>query len=139
MQVQNAMSRAVRVASPQDPIRRVAQLMKEEDAGFIPICEDDTLLGVITDRDIVIRCIADGHQDLLNEPVDHCMTRAPIRIDATASLEDAAVLMDAHEVRRLAVVQDGRLVGVLSHGNLIQATGSDGPADMASIAVTRGA
>jgi CBS domain-containing protein len=120
-------------------MKKIAQLMKREDAGFIPICEGNSVLGVITDRDIVVRCMADGHEDILNEPAEHCMTRNPATIESTASLEDAAELMERLEVRRLPVVDDGRLVGILSHGNLVQATHSEGAGDTATLGVTRGA
>ena len=139
MQVKEAMAKTIGIASPRDPMRKVAQLMKREDSGFIPICEGDTLQGVITDRDIVVRCMADGHEDILNEPAEHCMTRNPATIESSASLDDAAQLMERLEVRRLPVVEGGRLVGVLSHGNLVQATRSEGPADTATLGVTRGA
>jgi CBS domain-containing protein len=139
MQVREAMARTIGVASPRDPMKKIAQLMKREDAGFIPICEGNSVLGVITDRDIVVRCMADGHEDILNEPAEHCMTRNPATIESTASLEDAAELMERLEVRRLPVVDDGRLVGILSHGNLVQATHSEGAGDTATLGVTRGA
>jgi CBS domain-containing protein len=139
MQVKEAMAKTIGIASPSDPMSKIAQLMKREDAGFIPIVEGNSLMGVITDRDIVLRCLADGHADILNEPAEHCMTRNPATVEASASLDDAAQLMERMEVRRLPVVEGGRLVGILSHGNLVQAEHSDGPADVATLGVTRGA
>jgi CBS domain-containing protein len=103
------------------------------------VCEGDSVLGVITDRDIVIRCLAEGHNGILDEPVEHCMTRGAATVQADADLEEAARIMDQREVRRLPVVQNGRLVGIISHGNLVQATRSEGPADRATLGVTRGA
>ena len=138
MQVRDAMAKTIGVASPGDSIRRVAQLMKREDAGFIPVCEGNALMGVITDRDIVLRGIADGAGGL-DEPAERIMTRDPATIEAGASLDDAASLMEQREIRRLPVVDGGRLVGILSHGNIVQATRSDGPADRATLGVTRGA
>jgi CBS domain-containing protein len=112
--------------------------MKREDAGFIPVCEGNALMGVITDRDIVLRGIADGAGGL-DEPAERIMTRDPATIEAGASLDDAASLMEQREIRRLPVVDGGRLVGILSHGNIVQATRSEGPADRATLGVTRGA
>jgi CBS domain-containing protein len=112
--------------------------MRQEDAGFIPVVENGSLRGVITDRDIVLRCIADGH-DVRNERADHCMTENIATVNAEADINEAAQLMDRFEVRRLPVMEDGRIVGILSHGNLVQAAHSEGPADLATLGVTRGA
>jgi CBS domain-containing protein len=138
MQVREAMAETISVAAPNDTLMKVAQLMREEDAGFTPVCDSDRLLGVVTDRDIVIRCIADGH-NVLNEPAEHCMTSAPVVVEGNAPLEEAARLMAQNEVRRLPVTGGGRLIGILSHGNLVQALGSEGTADQATLGVTRGA
>jgi CBS domain-containing protein len=138
MKVRDAMAQTISTARPDDTLQHVAQLMKEEDAGFIPIVEGDRLLGVVTDRDIVVRCVAEGH-DVRSERADHCMTPSPVTISADADLTEAARLMDENQVRRLPVVEGDRLVGILSHGNLVQATGSDGAADRATLGVTRGA
>jgi CBS domain-containing protein len=139
MKVSEVMTRSVGTVSPRDSIRRVAELMKAEDAGFIPVCEDGSVVGVITDRDIVLRCLAEGHTDNLDESAGHCMSTDVATITEDADLEHAASLMEQREIRRLPVVKDGRLVGVLSHGNLVQATRSEGAADTATLGVTRGA
>ena len=137
MKVQDVMGPTLVVASPDDSLARIAQMMREEDIGFVPICDAESLVGVITDRDIVVRCVAEGHEGLPDEVVEHCMTRAPATIQAAASLDEAGRLMEEHEVRRLPVLDGERLVGVLSHGDLVQALGSEGPADQASLGVTR--
>jgi CBS domain-containing protein len=132
------MAKTISVARPSDPIRAVAQMMKREDTGFIPVVDGDRLLGVITDRDIVMRCIAEGH-DVLQETAEHCMSTSARTVEVDADIEMAGHIMGEHEIRRLCVVENGRLVGILSHGNLVQATHSDGPADEATLGVTRGA
>jgi CBS domain-containing protein len=140
MKVRDAMAKTISTARPGDTVGKVAQLMKQEDAGFIPVTEDgDQLAGVITDRDIVIRCLAEGHSNILEETVEHCMTRGAMTIEADADISQAAELMGREEVRRLAVVEKGHLVGVLSHGNLVQATGVKGPGAKATEGVTQGA
>ena len=139
MKVNEAMAKTISTASPTDSIKTVAQLMKKEDAGFIPVVDGDSLLGVITDRDIVLRCLAEGHGDILIESLEHCMTINVTTVEANAELEEAAKLMDNLEIRRLAVVDKGKLVGVLSHGNLVQALNSEGAADRATLGVTEGA
>lgn len=139
MQVREAMAHTISTASPRDDLRTIAQLMRREDAGFIPIVEGDALVGVVTDRDIVIRCLAEGHDDILSVDAAHCMTTDIAAVSPEDDLEAAADLMDRNEVRRLPVVENGALVGILSHGNLVQATHSNGPADRATLGVTRGA
>lgn len=139
MKVRDAMAKTVSTATPKDTIEQVARLMKQEDAGFIPITEQDKrLVGVVTDRDIVIRCIAEGHNPV-GEPVTHAMTDQTVTIAADDDIEKAAELMGRAQVRRLAVVEGDKLVGVLSHGNLVQATGGKGASAKATEGVTRGA
>ncbi len=138
MQVREAMAKTISTAGPGDTLQRVAQLMKQEDAGFIPVVDGGNLRGVITDRDIVLRCLAEGH-DVLHERADRYMTEDVATIDAGADLSEAARLMETRAVRRLPVMEGGRVVGVLSHGNLVQATHSEGPGDMATLGVTKGA
>jgi CBS domain-containing protein len=67
------------------------------------------------------------------------MSTEVLTVDGDAELDEAARLMEQHEVRRLPVVKEGRLIGVLSHGNLVQATRSEGAGDRATLGVTRGA
>jgi CBS domain-containing protein len=138
--VRDAMAKSISTARPTDTVRRVAQLMREEDAGFIPVCDGDALVGVVTDRDLVVRCLAqDDHENPAWEPVASVLSHSPLTIDADKDLEVAAELMGRAGVRRLPVTEDGRLVGVLSHGNLVQATRGEQPAVQATVAVTRGA
>jgi len=138
MKVQDAMAKTISTARPDDSLKRVAQLMKQEDAGFMPITDGDRLVGVVTDRDIVIRCIAEK-DDLTGVRAQDCMSREVRSVEADADLEQAAAIMEQNEIRRLAVTNGGKLVGILSHGNLVQATRSDGPGDKATLGVTRGA
>ena len=137
MKVREAMAQTISTAKPGDTIQHVAQLMKKEDAGFIPVVDSGSLLGVITDRDIVIRCLAEGKG--LSEKVDGCMSKDVATVEADADIEEAAKIMERQEIRRLAVVENGKLVGVLSHGNLVQATDSEGAGDRATLGVTKGA
>jgi len=139
MKVRDAMAKTISTVSPSDTVGRVAQLMKKEDAGFIPVCDGDRLVGVVTDRDLVVRCLAEGHSAPFDEPVAQVMSQGAHTIDAGEDLATAAEIMDRQEIRRLAVVDGGRLVGVLSHGNLVQATRGEAPADRATVGVTRGA
>lgn len=138
MKVRDAMAQTISTARTGDTIRHIAQLMKKEDAGFIPVVDGDSLLGVITDRDIVLRCVAEGG-NADEATVESYMSKNVATVEADAQIEDAAKIMEKQEIRRLAVVENGRLVGILSHGNLVQATDSEGAGDRATLGVTRGA
>lgn len=140
MKVSKAMAKTISTARPDDTVARAAALMKTEDCGFLPVLADGKLVGVVTDRDIVIRCLAGGDTDTINETIDHVMTRDAWTIDADAPIEAAAHEMAVHEVRRLPVMEKDRLVGVLSYGNLEQALHAKGAeAAEATLGITHGA
>jgi len=138
MKVKDAMAKTVTSAKKNDKVIDVARKMKQEDAGFIPVIEDGgTVIGVITDRDLVIRCIAEGH-DPRGETAEHVMSTQVTIIAPEDDIEEAGRQMERQEIRRLAVAENGRLVGVLSHGNLVQAT-KNKMAEKVTEGVTRGA
>jgi len=140
MKVRDAMAHTVSCAAPDDEVGTAAEMMRAEGAGFIPVVDAGRIVGVLTDRDIVVRGIAEAHGDPRDMRVGDLMTGEVTTIGPDQELEDAARLMNEREVRRLPVVEgDGRLVGVLSHGNLVQATAGAGPGMAATIGVTRGA
>ena len=137
MNVRDAMARIVHRAKKDDEVGDVANTMKQEDIGFVPVVDGEKLIGVITDRDIVISCIAEGH-DPRGETAEHLMSREITVISPDDDLEEAGRMMEREEIRRLPVVENGRLVGVLSHGHLVQATKNQ-IAERATEGVTRGA
>lgn len=142
MKVRDAMAHTVSSVRPDDQIGTAAEAMKREGSGFIPVVEGETLVGVLTDRDIVLRCVVDapeGH-DPREMTVGDVMTADPSTVGPDAELDEAARLMGNDEIRRLPVVDGGRhLLGVLSHGNLVQATSGAGAGAAATLGVTRGA
>src|SRR4030088_465328 len=138
MKVRDAMAKTVSSARKSDKVIDVAKKMKQEDAGFIPVVENGgTLIGVITDRDIVVRCIAEGH-DPRSETAEHLMSRQVTIIAPDDDIEQAARTMEREEIRRLPGAENGRLIGFLSHGNLVQATKNE-TAERVTEGVTRGA
>jgi CBS domain-containing protein len=123
MQVNEAMSNDVRIASPDQPIRDAARLMMEIDAGVLPVGDNDRLVGMITDRDIAVRAVALGKgpdtkvREVMTEEVKYCFEDEDI--------EDVAQNMAEIKVRRLPVLnRKKRLVGIVSLGDLAI---SDGP------------
>lgn len=119
MQVSEIMTPNVECTRPGASLTEVARKMKKLDIGSLPVCgEDDKLTGIVTDRDIVIRAVADGRnldetkvQDIMTPDILFCTTKHPV--------EHAARLMNQNQVRRLVVLNDDhRLVGIVSLGDI---------------------
>ena len=123
MRVSEAMTREVRVASPGQSIREVARIMAEIDAGAMPVGDNDRLVGMITDRDIAIRAVAQGKGP--DTPVRDVMTTEQVLYCyEDEELDHVAKNMSEQQVRRLPVVnREKRLVGIVSLGNLAQKEG----------------
>lgn len=117
MKVNAAMTTGVRVVGPNQTIREAAQLMSDEDIGSLPVGENDRLIGMITDRDVAVRAVAQGLGP--ETPIRVVMSKEVLYCFEDEELEDAAQNMGAVQVRRLPVLsRDKRLVGVLSIGDL---------------------
>lgn len=117
MKVSEVMTAQVATAKPTTPVKEIARMMSEIDTGVIPISEDGKVLGVVTDRDIVVRVVASGGSfdaaasEVMSEDVQSC------REDD--NLADATAKMGAQQVRRLIVLNEaGRLSGILSLGDV---------------------
>ena len=117
MKVRDVMTRHVEVARPTDSIRQVARRMSEIDAGFMPVCDGRKVQGVITDRDIVLRVVAEGGDaDAL---VSQYMTSQVEYALDTDDLDKVADRMGDDQIRRMIVVDaDKDLVGVVALGDL---------------------
>jgi len=118
--VQEAMTSNPTAITPDTTAQEAARLLKNEDVGSLPIVEAGRLIGVVTDRDLALRVIAEGRE--LDTPVNEFASKDLATIDPQQSLEEAARLMAEHQVRRLPVVEeDGRLVGMLAQADVAQA------------------
>ena len=124
MLVKDIMSRDVQVAQPHTTLREAAELMKVLDVGPLPVCDGDRLVGIVTDRDIIVRSVAEG-QDCWEGKVRDAMST-----DITYCFEDddvaiAARVMKEKQFRRLLVLnRDKRLVGIVSLGDLAVQSGN---------------
>ena len=118
MQVQDVMTANPICASSNASLGEVAQLMNENDTGIIPICgKQNELLGVVTDRDIVVRGIAEGCS--ADDPVDMVMSKDNLACCSPGDdLDEAARLMAGRQVKRICVTEGSKLVGILSLGDL---------------------
>jgi len=117
MQVREIMTSDVAYATPDTTLEEIAVLMRDENVGSIPVLDDEVLVGIVTDRDIVVRCIADGKdasectaEDVLSENLE--------TVEPDDDAEEAARIMASRQIRRLPVVEDGKLVGMLSLGDI---------------------
>ncbi|TWT16003.1 CBS domain-containing protein [Planomicrobium sp. CPCC 101079] len=116
MKITDIMTSDVDTCSPQASIQEVATRMRDLDVGSIPVAEDDRLVGIVTDRDIVVRAIAD--QLSLDRPISEILSSGPVTGSVDMSVEDAANLMSQHQIRRLPIVENDRLVGIVSLGDI---------------------
>jgi len=112
MKVRDVMTAEPVTCGPDDPCAQAATLMRQEDCGSIPVVRDGSLVGIVTDRDIVVRGIAAG-KDPRTTAVSEVMSADPITIAPDADAAEAARVMADRQVRRLPVVEDGRLVGII--------------------------
>ena len=116
--IQDVMTRDVQSISPEDSVRRAAQLMDEFNIGSIPVCDGPKLVGMITDRDITVRAVARG-MDPNHTRVEEVMTREVLSCSSDAEVEQACELMEQRQVRRLLVTgEDDSPVGIVSLGDI---------------------
>lgn len=117
MKVSEAMTAQVVTASPTDSVKAVAKIMLQVDTGAVPIFDGGKVVGLVTDRDIVLRVVAEGGD--LNAPISGAMSDHVQTCKQDDSVADAAGKMASHQLRRLIVTDDaGKLVGILSLGDI---------------------
>lgn len=118
MQIRELMSKSVVSITPEESAALAARLLTRHNLGMLPVCgQDGRLVGVVTDRDIVTRCLAAG-QDPSRVPVEDIMTRELETLSPQEEVEAASARMAGCQVRRLPVVEEGKVVGVLSLADL---------------------
>ena len=123
--IRDVMSTDLATVEPSSTVVDAARLMKEKDVGPIPIVEGGRLVGVLTDRDIAIRVVAEG-KDAGSTTVEEIASRDLVTIDPQQTLDEAMRLMADHQVRRLPVCEeDGKLVGILAQADVAIATGDE--------------
>lgn len=128
MKITDIMTTDVTTCSPEISIRELASKMLELDVGAIPITEGKRLLGIVTDRDIVIRGIA--AQVSLDWPVSHILTSEVVAGTTDMSVKDVAELMSKHQIRRLPIVENEQLLGIVSLGDIAVRDRKDDNASM---------
>jgi CBS domain-containing protein len=115
--IQELMTVKPRTVKPGDSIVDAAKLMRGEDAGIAPIVDGERLVGVVTDRDIAIRVVAEG-KDPSTTKVEEIASGNLVTVEPDQDLDDALRLMAQHQVRRLPVVESGKLVGIVAQADV---------------------
>jgi CBS domain-containing protein len=126
MKIKEVMSQPVETIDARAPAMEAAAKMRELDVGSLPVCDGDRLQGFLTDRDIAVRLVAAG-LNAFTTSVGEIMTPDAAYCFDDQTLDEAAVLMEAHQIRRLPVLnRDKQLIGILSLGDLaIRTSGTE--------------
>ncbi len=118
MKVKDVMHKGVEWVSPDTPLAEVAKKMREHDVGAIPVGENDRLVGMVTDRDITIRAVAED-KDISKLSVREVMTSGIIYCRDTEDVGDAIRIMESKQIRRLPVIDENkRMVGIVALGDI---------------------
>ena len=113
MRCREIMTRELRTATRDTSLQEAAAIMRDGDVGAVPVVEDGRLVGIVTDRDIVVRCVADGND--ASTPVAEAMTTDIFSVRPDDFVFEAVRLMGDKQVRRIPVIsEDGRLAGIIS-------------------------
>ena len=122
------MTTNVDFVEPHDNVYEVALKMKEDNVGIIPVCDEGTLIGIITDRDLVVDGIAEKRPG--STRVTDVMHQNVVTANPDTTEEEAAALMSEYQIRRLPVLENGKLVGIVSLGDLaVSYSGTDDAGD----------
>ena len=124
MKVSDAMTSQVSTAAPTDTVRKVAQVMAHVETGAVPIVENGKVVGLVTDRDIVLRVVAEGRS--FDSPISEAMSEGEVySVLEDDVLADATAKMASHQIRRLVVLNEaGNLTGILSLGDVAKDYGA---------------
>lgn len=128
-QVRELMSTHIVHCTPLDNVYEAAVKMKEESVGLIPVIENKQVVGLVTDRDLVVRGIAEKHPG--SNQITNVMTTNIVSVSPDDSIEKAIELMAQYQIRRLPVVESGQLVGMLALGDLAIRQSADDQAGFA--------
>lgn len=117
MYIKDIMTKNVVSVSQDYDIQTVAELMKKHNIGAVPVCLEENVIGIITDRDIVLRAIATG-KDTSRLTAKDVMTLNPVIASPDTEVKEAAKLMSSKKIRRLPIVSGDKLVGIVSLGDI---------------------
>jgi len=117
MKIKDIMSKDIIVGKITDNVLEISKKMKENDIGFIPILDKDDVVGVVTDRDIVINSLANNGKN--EDLIEDYMTKNVVFVDINESLENAIEKMKENKIKRIIVSNKGKMVGIISISDFI--------------------
>jgi CBS domain-containing protein len=130
MKIKELMTKSVATLNENDTVEQAAHLMKEHNIGSIPICQGEKVIGIITDRDIALRSVAEG-ENYKSQSVRTIMSTNPVLGNPEMDVQDAARIMSERQIRRLPIVDNNNLVGVVSLGDIAVENNLSGNAEAA--------
>jgi CBS domain-containing protein len=136
MKVRDIMSKNLAMVNPSSTLTEAAQLMQKHNIGAIPVCDQNGLVGIVTDRDIVVRNIANGG-NTQNSTVKDVMTPNVTTAYPDMDVDDATRIMSQQQIRRLPVVDNNRLIGMLALGDIAANPRTDTEASQALTDISR--
>lgn len=116
MKVKSVMSKSVASLTPDDTIDKAAQVMMENNIGSLPVCQQGKIIGMLTDRDISVRAMA--NKASASKTVRDIMSSNPVTASPDMDIEDVSRIMSERQIRRIPVVENNNVVGIVSLGDL---------------------
>lgn len=117
MEIKDIMTKTVATINVEDTVEHAARMMKDHNVGSIPVCREENVVGIITDRDVALRSAAEG-QNVHQQKIKDIMTSNPVTAAPTMDVHEAARLMSERQIRRLPIVENNRVVGIVALGDL---------------------
>lgn len=115
--VSELMTKNIKICTPHDSVTAAAKIMRDIECGSVPVCEGKKVVGIITDRDIVLQVVADG-KDSNSVHCHDCMSTDVITCTSDTDIHECADLMAQHQIRRIPVLENGDLVGIVAIADL---------------------
>ena len=124
MKVKDVMTRNVAYINPASTVVEAAQLMQKHNVGSVPVCDENGIIGIVTDRDIIVRNIAHG-KDPHQTPVKDVMTSEVTSVGPETEIRDVFGIMSEKKIRRIPVVENNQLVGIVALGDVATSAKQD--------------
>ena len=137
MKVDEIMTKSVVTLKSDDTVEKAATLMKEHNIGSIPICEGSTVKGIITDRDIALKSVAGG-KDSKSQSISEIMSTNIVNGSPNMTVDEASKMMSQNQIRRLTIVDNNNLVGIVALGDLATENMSNEMAGCALSSISQG-
>ncbi|RHW38260.1 CBS domain-containing protein [Lysinibacillus yapensis] len=115
--VKEIMTKTIKVCAPHDTVTSAAKIMRDIECGSVPVCEGKKVVGIITDRDIVIQAVAEG-KDTNSVHCHDCMTTDVVTCSPNTDIHECAQMMAQYQIRRIPVTENGDILGVVAIGDL---------------------